>query len=147
MNLSFLFLPLLPATSLAFRVWNHSPKNISYLAQGDDITLSCSSDNWWKWCTFKHAESGKVCDFQWKFEPYNVTVLDCDDFAGRFEFVGDYNNYNCAVKLTGMTGQEAGKWRCEMEEFWKGLQRGAGDIDTVEFEIEVEVPNETEKSD
>jgi excinuclease UvrABC ATPase subunit len=37
-----------------------------------------------QWCTFAHA--AKKCDYEWKRSAWNVTELDCSDFAGRAEF-------------------------------------------------------------
>ena len=37
-----------------------------------------------QWCTFKRGE--KECDYEWKRKPYNVTELNCADFAGRADF-------------------------------------------------------------
>ena len=37
-----------------------------------------------QWCTFKTND--KICEIEWKYDPYNVTMGQCEDFSGRVEF-------------------------------------------------------------
>ncbi len=37
-----------------------------------------------QWCTFQRGS--RKCEYEWKRTPYNITVLDCNDFQGRAEF-------------------------------------------------------------
>ena len=39
---------------------------------------------YFQFCTFRKGD--KSCDIVWKRDPYNVTMGECDDFAGRVEF-------------------------------------------------------------
>ena len=61
----------------------------------------------YEWCKFRHVPSGRVCDFEWNEAAYNITVLNCEDFAGRFVFLGKYNDYNCAVRIENARGEDA----------------------------------------
>ena len=40
-----------------------------------------------------------------------MTVNNCDDFEGRFEYLGDYHNYKCGIRISGAEKGDAGAWR------------------------------------
>ena len=88
----------LVSVSSAFDITKVEPESIT-IPYGGKIRLSCTSDGYYEFCKFKNVASGKICDFIWKREPYNVTTNDCGAFEGRARFVGDYNKYECAVEL------------------------------------------------
>ena len=100
----------------AFEITSHEPRTNSNSGieydEGDDVELWCNADNYWEWCKISHVESNKSCDFDWKKYAlldgsrttiWNVTVVDCDDFEGRFEYLGDYENYRVR-RLLGYLG-------------------------------------------
>ena len=91
----------------------------------------------YEWCKFRHVPSGRVCDFEWNEAAYNITVLNCEDFAGRFVFLGKYNDYNCAVRIENARGEDAGQWVAEVEEYYSGYYRGYGYNATANFNVEV----------
>ena len=88
-----------------FDITEVKPKTIS-VKEGDAVDLFCSVDGYYEWCTFKHM--GKKCDYEWKREVWNLTVLDCRDYADRAEFTGDYNNYECSIRLSDVGLEDAG---------------------------------------
>jgi len=63
--------------------------------------------------------------------------------TGRLEYVGDYDNYNCAVRIDGVTGGDAGEWNCHLEEWVSGGKRGDGETTEIKYTIDVEVPTTT----
>ena len=130
----FLVLSLALVISNTFDLLEVRPKNIS-VKEGDSVTLFCSVDAYWEWCKFSHG--GKVCDYVWKKEQWNVTVLNCEDFAGRAEFVADYDQYHCAMKLSNVQLEDAGDWSCELESYHASRYRGSGYQRTGEMVIEV----------
>ena len=103
--------------------------------EGDSFTLFCAVDDYWEWCKFSHAD--KFCDYQWKKNVWNVTVLNCDDYAGRAEFVADYDQYQCGMKLSNVGLEDAGKWSCEIESYRAGGGRNFGYIKTGEMTVRV----------
>ena len=143
MNSSILLLLSLAfSASLAFDVTKKSPNAPSKIKQGQSVTLSVKVDDYYEWCTFKSPD-GKICDFQWKKPEWNVTVLNCNDFAGRFKYVGDYDNYVCAVRITDVQGDEAGEWSVELENYYNGQTRNYGYKTNAKYVVEVEVPTTT----
>ena len=119
---AFLFLAL--ATTLPFvRAFeiasSSSPESgaaVTAVEAGGDLELWCNADGWWEWCKFVHEPSGKNCDLKWRRKQYwrdvfNVTVNNCDDFKGRFEYLGDYDNYKCGIRIRGVEKGDAGAWR------------------------------------
>ena len=133
----------------AFEITSYSPRTNSNsgitLQEGEALELWCNVDDWWEWCTFTHTASSKSCELDWKWDPYNVTVLDCADFEGRFEYLGDYNNYKCGVRFKDMRPDEGGKWQCNVEEYndGKGTSRGSNPQDNHEFHVEVQAKTTT----
>ena len=53
-----------------------------------------------------------------------MTVNNCDDFKGRFEYLGDYDNYKCGIRISGVEKEDAGAWRSGCLWFGFGWQRG-----------------------
>ena len=84
------------------------------IKSGESLELWCNVDDHWEWCTFSHVPSGKFCDFQWKNDPYNVTVNECDSFEGMSEFLGDYNKHECGIRILHIDQAESGEWRCDL---------------------------------
>ena len=52
-----------------------------------------------------------------------MTVNNCDDFMGRFEYLGDYNNYKCGIRIGGVKKGDAGVWRSGSSWFGCEVQR------------------------
>ena len=80
----------------AFRVKSVSPSQVK-VKQGGSFTVMCTTDNWYEFCTFR--KGSKSCNIVWKLDPHNVTMGECGDFAGRVEFRGDYNKYECGLEM------------------------------------------------
>ena len=106
----------------AFEITSHEPRTNSNSGvkydEGDDVDLWCTADDWWEWCKFTLVHSDKSCELDWKKYALldgkrtyvrNVTALDCDDFEGRFEYLGDYENYRVRRRLLGYLGW-VGTW-------------------------------------
>jgi hypothetical protein len=62
------------------------PKNLS-VDEGGSFELFCAVDGYYEWCTFTRPD-GKICDFEWKRELWDIDVLQCTDFAGRMTRIG-----------------------------------------------------------
>ena len=59
--------------------------------------------HFFQFCTFRRG--GKSCDIVWKRDPYNVTMGECGDFAGRVEFrVSEAYRDMFVIKLKYITG-------------------------------------------
>ena len=125
----------------AFEIVKNEPQT-SYLKEGETLTLLCTADTYWEWCTFKHAD--KICDYVWTKPAWNVSVLACDDFADReVAFHGAYDYYQCGITIKNARPEDAGLWSCEMESYHAGYTRKYGYVREVEMMVEVEVKTTT----
>ena len=66
--------------------------------EGGSIELLCTVDDFYKWCTFKRQD-GKICDFEWKRDLWDVDVLQCSDFAGRMTRIGKFRTKFCVAEV------------------------------------------------
>ena len=129
-------------STLSFSVTSLKPENGSTsVQQGFSLELWCNVDGYWEFCSFSHVPSGKSCDFQWKRDIYNVTVTNCTSFEGRFEYLGDFEKYECGIRIHQVGYDESGNWTCDMESYtrYEGV-RGNGYQVIKSFEVEV-TPN------
>merc|ERR1711936_1272200 len=131
---------LLVGAVSAFRVKKVSPTEVR-VKEGHPFKVICTTDNWYEWCTFKTND--KICEIEWKSDLYNVTMGQCEDYSGRVEFRGDYNQYECGLKISKARTEDAGEWSCELESFVKGGRRGDGYKAKKTFNVIVDVPTTT----
>jgi len=102
-----------------FKITSYIPESGSTaIKEGGSLDLWCNVNNWWELCAFKHVPSNRVCSLKWEHAPYNVTVDDCTDFEGRFEYLGDYDNYKCGIRLHDVRPADKGEWACELENYY-----------------------------
>ena len=97
---SFIVLFTILSTSYAFELVTVEPK-ATVIPYGGKLRLTCNADGHYEWCKFMHND--KICDFQWKRDVWNITTLECSDFAGRARFVGNYDSYECGMELDNVT--------------------------------------------
>lgn len=90
MNHTSVLIVLVTVAGLAasFDIKSAKPKNLS-VDEGGSFELLCTVDGYYEWCTFKRQD-GKICDFEWKRDLWDVDVLQCSDFAGRMTRIGNY---------------------------------------------------------
>ena len=98
------------------RIKSYIPESGSTtIKAGKSVELWCNVDRYWEWCNFSHKTSAKFCDFYGKktglFQG-NVTVNDCSAFEGRFEYLGDYDDFKCGIRVHNITLEESGEWKC-----------------------------------
>merc|ERR1719328_102930 len=79
----------------------------------------------------------------WKREPYNVTMGECSDFAGRVEFRGSYDSYECGLEISEAEAADDGEWSCDIESYVKYGKRGDGKMASKKFSVSVEIPTTT----
>ena len=136
-----LSLLLLGTSASAFEVKSVNP-SIIRVEKGHSFEVICTADNWWEFCTFRKGY--KSCNIDWKKDPnYNVTMGECDDFAGRVEFRGSYLNFECGLKISGAELSDDGDWSCDIESYVKYGLRGDGRMDSKKFTVYVENPTTT----
>ena len=126
-----------------FRITSFIPESgATVVEEGKSLDLWCNVDGYWEWCAFKHVPSNRFCDLKWDYATYNVTVDNCTDFEGRFEYLGDYDNFKCGIRLRDVRPDEAGEWTCELENYYYAeTKRGYGYEVRKSFQIDVSTPN------
>ena len=115
------------------------------MKEGDDIVLWCKSDSYWEWCDITHVLSNRTCEHVWDRGLYNVTVGECSDFTGRFEYIGDKGSYvyKCGIRLRDIRPEEAGEWKCDITGYydgknkWKQYQKDQGETASMSFQVSV----------
>merc|ERR1712038_348370 len=138
-----LFLALEVIRLDAFKITSFLPESGSTsVKEGGSLDLWCNADYYWEWCKFTSESSGRWCELQWESAPDNVTVNNCDDFLERFEYLGDYDNYKCGIRIHNVGPDEAGEWTCLLDDYdGRGYRHGT----QVEksFNVEVELKKTT----
>merc|ERR1719400_1163058 len=84
-----------------------------------------------------------MCEIVWKRTLYNVTIGQCDDYEGRVEFKGDFNQHECGLTVAAATAEDNGEWECDFESYVKGGRRGDGYKAADKFKVVVELPTTT----
>ena len=92
---------LLAGLVASFEIKTSRPKNLA-VEEGSSIELYCAVDGYYEWCTFKRQD-GKICDFEWKRDLWDVDVLQCSDFAGRMTRTGNGSPINDVTKIEKVT--------------------------------------------
>merc|ERR1712136_495917 len=118
MAVRLLDLAALLAMATAFEIKKYGPTT-QYRKEGDTVSIKCTTNGYWEWCTFKHLT--KECQFTADHNS-KVSKSTCSDFKGRdIKFYGDYYyKYECGMELTGVTPEDAGDWSCTMDEYYDG---------------------------
>lgn len=125
------------ALNEAFELTDVTPTTRIEVKEGEPITLSCSTSDHYEWCKFIHKEHGKECDFVWTRQAWNITTLNCTDYENRAFYTGDYDNNICAITIISTTIEDTGDWLCELEEYWRGYERGDGKNVTGKMSVQI----------
>lgn len=103
---------------------------------GDEVSLRCETNNHYEWCTFISPQK-KTCDFEWKYAEDNITMQACDDLKERVSFYGKYDDKHCGITFRAQD-EDSGLWRCEIEEYLVGRDRGDGRKDTGTMQVKID---------
>ena len=118
----------------AFKVSVQTPKVT--VKQGSPFTVICTADNRYRSCTFR--KGGKICEIEWNLYSSHVTMGQCDDFAGRVKFRGDYNSHECGLEIVNADIEDDGDWSCEFESNVLSFRQGT--ISSENFTVDVVIP-------
>ena len=125
-------------TTSTISIISYKPETESTsVQQGHTLELWCNVDGYWEYCSFSHVPSGKSCHFEWKSDANNVTVTNCTSFEGRFEYLGEYENYKCGIRIQDFRFEDSGEWRCDIESYTWGGEKGNGYQVRRSFEVKV----------
>ena len=139
-RLAIFLLSLVATTVSAFEIKLFSPQSGSAaVKEGEDLELTCTTDNYWEWCKITHVPTGKSCENVWNKSPYNVKVGECGDFEGRFEYTGDRGSsvYKCGVRIKGVRPGEDGEWKCDVTEYYDGTNKWKSYAETASKSFQV----------
>merc|ERR1711963_123333 len=113
--------------------------------EGDQFYLGCQASSSYEFCRVTSPD-GRFCDFEWKRSEWNITLGKCSDLEDRVEFVGNYEEHQCAVNIKDAVNEDQGVWTCALESYVLGGSRGSGYLRIGEFEVGVEIPTTTTTS-
>ena len=96
------------------------------LFQNETVELLCQTDSYWEWCRWIHLDT--FCDFEWMSPGSGVQKINCDIPATKIEFTGDYDKFQCGVRLKHLDIRDRGNWQCEVEKYYVGFSRRYGEF-------------------
>ena len=77
-------------------------------------TLMCKASDHYDVCLFISPD-GETCQVKWDGSLRRASVTSCSNVR-RFEFVGNYDEFECGVKIVADVGA-VGKWSCYVKEY------------------------------
>ena len=81
---------------------------------GDMATLMCRASDHYDVCLFISPD-GETCQVKWDGSLRPASVTSCSNVR-RFEFVGNYDEFECGVKIV-VDARAVGKWTCHVKEY------------------------------
>ena len=108
-----------------FKIIEMFPKTRLRLKEGDSIVLKCVGNYKLDKCKFEHFD--KFCQFEFLTNSTTATMIkSCSEhFNGRVEFIGNYENNKCAIKIKYAEIQDGGDWSCQLNS--KDLKNGGNE--------------------
>uniref|UniRef100_A0A0K2UW75 Ig-like domain-containing protein n=1 Tax=Lepeophtheirus salmonis TaxID=72036 RepID=A0A0K2UW75_LEPSM len=103
-------------------------KDSSQIAKGnvgEAVVLKCRVNQYWEYCTWKHVSRGNSCNFEWKYSTGKVVRQQCPSLWSRAKFGGDYDKYECNLKIDVLEEKDFGQWTCIVEDYVLFGGRGA----------------------
>ena len=113
---SILLLPLLLCNHpyvTSFHL-NFITSDLTVNSYGDLVRLTCRATNYYDLCLFISPD-GETCQLKWDTKLQRPIIGSCS-IIRKFEFVGDYNKFECAVEIVANIGA-VGKWKCFVREY------------------------------
>ena len=108
---------------------------------GDLVHLMCRADDHYDLCLFISPD-GETCQLKWDTELQHPKIGSCS-ISRKFEFVGDYDKFECAVEIVADVGA-VGKWKCYVREY---RNFGQGRQDHAEIGLQVRKATHDNKTD
>ena len=91
---------------------------------GSNVTLKCQASDTMEHCIWSHKSRGKYqkCTFEWTLTNGNTETKKCypDDINKRTNFVGNYDQNECFIKLLNINTYDHGEWKCHIQEYVLG---------------------------
>jgi len=112
--------------------------------EGDHFSVMCETDSYYEFCIFV-SPTGYRCEFEWK-RNWNISRSECPELETRTSFLGDYEQFQCGLKVEEARVGDSGIWGCEMESYKFGGGRGSGYVVRGGVEVEVRVATTTTTS-
>ena len=92
-----------------------------FLFQNATADLWCQADSYWEWCRWIHHD--RYCDFEWISNYRSVIADSCDFPHGKVELIGDYEKFQCGIRISDLAFEDRGLWICEVEKYYTGFSR------------------------
>ena len=146
--LTIVIVAVLASAINAFKIVDFYPKsNSEPVKEGDDMSIWCKTDDYWEWCKITHVKSAKSCEHVWNYDEYNVKEKNCNDFGGRFTYIGDRGSsvYKCGIHIKDMKPDDEGEWKCDIWGYYNGYNTDKSSVGhvTKSFDVHIEVGTTT----
>ena len=147
-TMSIVIVFVLASAINALEIVDSEPKSKSVtVKEGESFSIWCKSNDYWEWCKITHVGSAKSCEYVWNKTPYNVKERNCNDFEGRFAYIGDRaaSVYKCGILVKDMSPEDEGEWKCDIWGYYDGSNRYRSSVSKVSksFEVDIEVKTTT----
>ena len=110
--------------TFGFRIQESSPTQ--WATKGQSVTLTCKSSHRFEYCSWI-APNQQKCNFEWKMNLNQVIKKTCSLYFREDDFVGNYRNQECSLRISRVTQADEGVWTCVMEKYLFGPWRGRKD--------------------
>ena len=110
--------------TFGFRIQESSPTQ--WATKGQSVTLTCKSSHRFEYCSWI-APNQQKCNFEWKMNLNQVIKKTCSLYFREDDFVGNYRNQECSLRISSVTQADEGVWTCVMEKYLFGPWRGRKD--------------------
>ena len=109
------------------------------------LEIVCKVSNWFDWCAFVFA-NGIRCEWNYDHGKWNsgnkidpVNIRFCETYIDQVEFIGNYQNGECGIRLKRVLKTETGLLSCDFEQWLSHHQtRGTSpeaSFDTIMLDI------------
>jgi len=94
---------------------------VFFNCQDDFVDLVCQADTYWEWCRWIHSD--RFCDYEWLSSSRGAQEIGCDFPDKKVELIGDYNSFECGIRVYNLGVKDRGVWQCEVEKYYLGFSR------------------------
>ena len=73
---------------------------------------------------------------EYKSSKDQMNIYDCNGIGSRIKMVGEPKRFECGFELRNVTSRDTGTWKCIMEEYKFGNQKGVKDYGEVNLKVQ-----------
>ena len=65
-----------------------------------------------------------------------MNIYNCNGFGSRIRMVGEPKKFECGIELRNVTTKDIGTWKCTLEEYKFGNQKGVTDYGEINLNVQ-----------